>query len=387
MNKIVEIKFGSHLYGTSTENSDLDLKGVYLPTRAELLTENFRRTIQTKRPKAHGERNTKDDVDLEMVSLDRYLELLTQGQTMALDMLFAKETDFTEEGRLACVGKNREIWNEIFENRSRLLSKDVTSFVGYARKQASKYGIKGSRIAAVRAVVDVLKSLPQNAKLIECEPSLLGVIETTRHHVSLEKTPLVEIVKLPMHKDGPPEKYLQCCGRLCPFTNKVSDALKIYQKVFNDYGARALSAETNKGVDFKALSHAVRVNCEAIELLQTGKISLPLPNAGLILKIKKGEMPYKDVAHLIETGLAELERVRAESSLREKPDKQWADDFVARMYSEIAGEQWPLRPPRLQRLYSSIKPALQASGLIRIRKLVFGIYFQTKWRLKKFCKR
>ena len=31
-NIIVLMKFGSHLYGTNTENSDTDLKGIYMPT-------------------------------------------------------------------------------------------------------------------------------------------------------------------------------------------------------------------------------------------------------------------------------------------------------------------------------------------------------------------
>jgi predicted nucleotidyltransferase len=44
MNKILEIKFGSALYGTSTPNSDLDLKGIYLPTAKEICLNSYKRT-------------------------------------------------------------------------------------------------------------------------------------------------------------------------------------------------------------------------------------------------------------------------------------------------------------------------------------------------------
>jgi RNA repair pathway DNA polymerase beta family len=32
MDLVVKMRFGSHLYGTATPESDLDLKGVYLPS-------------------------------------------------------------------------------------------------------------------------------------------------------------------------------------------------------------------------------------------------------------------------------------------------------------------------------------------------------------------
>lgn len=37
MNKIVELEFGSHLYGTSTPNSDRDYKAIYIPEAIDIL--------------------------------------------------------------------------------------------------------------------------------------------------------------------------------------------------------------------------------------------------------------------------------------------------------------------------------------------------------------
>ena len=39
---LIEMRFGSHLYGTSTPQSDLDLKRVHLPTSEEILLGNGR---------------------------------------------------------------------------------------------------------------------------------------------------------------------------------------------------------------------------------------------------------------------------------------------------------------------------------------------------------
>jgi predicted nucleotidyltransferase len=381
MRKIIEIKFGSHLYGTDTENSDLDIKGIFLPSKEELLSGNHRTNIQLTRNKKVGERNTKSDVDVELVSLDRFIELLTDGQTMALDMLFAPSTHYTEEGAEAYASKDGEIWNEIKANQERFLSKRVSSFVGYARKQASKYGVKGSRIAAVRDVLSLLKSLPQGSKLSNHDGAIKQLVASTKVHVSLEKLPLVEIIMLPSHKGGPPQSYLQCCGRKAPLSIKVIDAVKIYQRVFDEYGARAVQAETNHGVDWKALSHAVRVNTEAIELLTTGKITLPLINREHILQIKLGKIPYREVAVLIEDGLSNLEAAKNSSSLRLEPDKKWATEFINRVYAEICGE-WPLKPSKTIRSLNLFKSMVVQSRVFPyLKKAATGIK-KARWKIR-----
>lgn len=335
MRKIVEIKFGSHLYGTNTENSDLDLKAIYLPTKEEILTGKYQKTIIHQRGKQAGEKNTKDDVDIEIFSLDRFVELLLEGQTIALDMLFSTEANMTEEGLRISTTSDGKIWQAIVANKDKFLSKDVTAFIGYARRQAGKYGVKGSRVAAVRQVLDFLKKLHPHSKLGEHEVQLLSLIESTKQYVSMEKTSLIEIVQLPVHKEGPLSNYLSCCDRKVQFTQKVGEAIKIYQRVFDQYGARALQAESNSGVDWKSLSHAIRVNSEAVELLTTGKITFPLPNRDLILAIKQGKLPYKEVAEMIEGGLINLEQAKNVSSLPDKPDVAWADFFVRQIYGLV----------------------------------------------------
>lgn len=51
-----------------------------------------------------------------------------------------------------------------------------------------------------------------------------------------------------------------------PFTGSIKSAREIAQRLVNEYGQRALQAERNEGIDWKALSHAVRVGREALEL-------------------------------------------------------------------------------------------------------------------------
>jgi len=50
-----------------------------------------------------------------------------------------------------------KIWDAIEKNKQKFYSKNLKSFIDYARRQASRYGIKGSRINAALLVLEILK--------------------------------------------------------------------------------------------------------------------------------------------------------------------------------------------------------------------------------------
>ncbi len=333
MDVILELKFGSHLYGTSTPKSDLDFKGIYIPSAREIVLGTFNATVQVKRNKAHGERNTKDDVDREYVSLNRFMELLCEGQTMALDMLFApKEMRTFEDPRLIW------IFDRIYDSRHEFVNKNVNAFVGYAKQQAARYGIKGSRMDALRRVLNLLSLYPGRDKLWSYEERILELVATSKELVSLEKTPLIEVVDIKGPR-GTPEKHLSVANRKIPFHATVQFARQVYQRVYDEYGARAVKVSLSGGRDYKALSHAIRVNAEAKELLETGHITFPRPEAELLLAVKNEQVPFEKVSEIIEKGLADLMDAQPESKLRERPNLQAAQDLVYEVYAaQVRGE-------------------------------------------------
>jgi len=318
MKLIVEMRFGSHLYGTETPLSDLDYKGVYIPDARDILLQRVRDTISQSRPKALGEKNAAGDVDCEIYSLQRYLELLSEGQTVALDMLFVPEAVMVSEA-----GPE---WREIQANSDRLVTRRAASFVRYCRQQANKYGIKGSRVAVARTALALLTSAEavhgSTTKLGAIEPEVTYFVSTAEHASLLD-------MAMP---GGRLVRHLEVCGRKMPFTSSIKSAREVLQRLVDEYGERALQAERNEGVDWKALSHAVRVGREALELLATGRITFPLSCAAEVLAIKRGERPYAAVAEEIERLLEAVEVAATRSTLRDEPDQDFIDDLVARTY-------------------------------------------------------
>lgn len=325
MKLIVQIKFGSHLYGTSTPQSDLDIKGVYLPDARDILLQRVKPMISESRPKAHGEKNTADDVDNEAYSLQRYLEFLAQGQTVVLDMLFAPDW--------AMIEPPDQTWLDVQALAPKIMTKGATAFVKYCRQQANKYGIKGSRVAASRIALDVLKRAEEKHGAQE---KLEVVYNDLKQAVDSNEFLAFSEGKQP---NGDPITYFEVCGKKTMLTASIKIAREVSQKLVEEYGQRALAAERNEGVDWKALSHAVRVGHEAIELFDTGHITFPRPEAQHLLAIKQGEVEYQKVAEEIEQLLIDVEAAAKESRLPDKADTTIIDDFVAKHYAKqvIAG--------------------------------------------------
>lgn len=315
------MRFGAHLYGTATASSDLDIKGVFLPPARDILLQRVMPVQSHQRRKAPGERNTAEDVDFESYSLQRYLTLLAEGQTVALDMLFAPDSAMLEAPA--------PIWRMIQENADRLVTRKAAAFVRYCRVQANKFGIKGSRIAAARQVLDALMAaeaaLGSATKLLRMDDELQSLV--ARHeHLALYDQP---------SPGDRSVRVLDVCGRKVPLTASIKTARETVLRIVEDYGERARMAERQEGIDWKSLSHAVRVGHEALELLTTGRITLPLRNADHIRRIKLGAVDYRDVAAEVERLLCEVEHAAAASSLPEEPDLQFIDDLVASAYRTI----------------------------------------------------
>jgi hypothetical protein len=118
------------------------------------------------------------------------------------------------------------------------------------------------------------------------------------------------------------------------FGNTIKAAYEVYARIYDNYGKRARLAQTNEGIDWKALSHAVRVANEALELLSTANVTFPLPNAAHILDIKRGLLPYDEVANEIERLLVEVESASESSTLRDEADQAFIDNLVQREYKQ-----------------------------------------------------
>lgn len=316
--------FGSHLYGTDTPKSDRDYKAIYMPAAEDILLQRVKRNIN-QNTNSGNSKNTNQDEDFEIFSLGEFAKLLLESQTVAYDMLFAPEEFRLDTGTNLLDKNGLGPWEDLQKNKHKFLCKQTKSFIGYAVRQAAKYGIKGSRLAAVEDSLCEVRKHSLETVLGDCAESFVPAL--------IEKHGETGAIKV-HPADGKNVAMLEVCGRKIQYSLKLRECEKMLCRVLEIYGERSQLAKQNLGVDWKALSHAVRCMEQVKEFFKTSHMTLPLkaePRA-LVLAIKKGEMSYLEVAAIIESGYAEIEELALKSTLPEKPDYGFADEFVCKWY-------------------------------------------------------
>jgi hypothetical protein len=299
--QLVEMVFGSHLYGTASPCSDKDFKGVYVPSLNDLLLGKFPKSINESTKQDSSVKNTFTDTDKETYSLHYFLELAKKGETVALDMLHAPES--------AWVSSTFQ-WEYLVKNRSMFYTKNLSSLVGYARKQASKYGVKGSRLAEAKAVLEVLNACEDPMTRVDEVLSLLP----TGEHCGMTTAEGVA--------------FYQVCGRKFTLSAKVYHYVPIVEKFIRDYGDRARQAEANEGVDWKAVSHAFRAAYQVRGILRDGDFSYPLTETDFLRAVKCGSLHFKEVGPKLDALMDEVEKLSSTSTLPESVDSGAVDNLL-----------------------------------------------------------
>ncbi len=307
MNLIIKSIFGSHLYGTNTENSDTDYKGIYLPSKKDCYLNNVKNTIQTKTN--NDGKNSKDDIDEEIFSLQYFMKLAINGEMIVLDLLHTPDN---------LIIQSSDIWKELRNNRSKFYSKNMAGYLGYIRKQTLQYGIKGERLLVIEELLKFLNTHNQENKLLSVWNDL----------------PINQYCK---YVDNPKEKrwrHYECCGKMLQETMTIRYSKDIIEKLYNSYGERAQKAKLNEGVDWKAVSHAFRAGLQLKEILITNDLIYPLKDAKFITDIKTGKYHYLNdcIGEKLEQLLFDIEELVKNSSLPNEVDKQWLDDFILNVY-------------------------------------------------------
>jgi len=312
--------YGSKLFGTDTKDSDTDYKGVFIPNINDVLLkrdlEHFSYNTNTKN------KNEKDDVDMQLYSIYKWFNLLKKGETGALDMLFSF---FREDTQIFC---NKEFAKIVKDNYSKFYNRNLHSFIGYCVGQSKIYNIKGERYKELLEFIEEFKKIAltdANAKL----ESYFQYIEQIFANRSFK---YVKFVKASIsrgnqaYKEG---RYVEILGKRFSGMVTVGYFSNQITQIQEQYGNRVKNSKN--GVDFKALSHAVRVLNEVEELLDSSKITFPLPNREYIKSIKEGKESLESVMEYIDKKLDEVQKKLENSTLPQKSDEEFIDDLILKL--------------------------------------------------------
>lgn len=310
-NVILKVKAGSHLYGLNTASSDEDFIGIYLNTPEEMLglnsSEFIDESIVSKREDCN--KNDKDAVDCTYHELRKYCKLALNANPTMLELLFADEKNIVE-----CNEYGRMLLN----NKHLFLSTKIKhSYVGYAFSQKKKSQVKSENLR------DLYFARDEFVKIKNKSDMLYDYLEVIRKSLG--------------DKNWKHPDYIQF-GDLRFNNQKVRDAIsKIDNRI--DKASHRADGMLEHGMDFKFISHTLRLLSEGEELLTTGDLKFPLKERDLLLSIKLGELKPSEVMKIIDEREEKLEKIHLEntSPLPHKPDFNSVNDMVVSIYKEYLG--------------------------------------------------
>lgn len=309
MKYVVKTVFGSHLYGTSTPDSDRDFKAVHVYSLSEIVL---------KQDKAHFDKNTnnksknsKDDVDFESYELRHFINECLIGDTHCHNMIWTPEHLLVETS---------DVWKELIANREKLKTNKMGSYMGYCSNMAKKYALKSEKLEVLYAIVERLNS--QN----ETKPKM----KIGEFFLKNEELLTLEFVSAYDKKIGNgSEKYFDIVSKSFPSSRPVCEVLKVVNDMIEGFGERVKKAVADGKIDLKSYYHAVRVVFELEQLLTEGILTFPNPRAEFLLKIRSGEFEKKWVEHFL---CDEIERVCALPNNLPEPDFKFWDDWILDYY-------------------------------------------------------
>jgi len=303
-------QFGSHLFGTSTPKSDLDIKHIELPDIQGLLVG---RKIGNRVVKTNTLENTKngvDDIDVEFVPLQAFARDFYEGQTYALEIAFsidgthAGQTHYDSHGQPSSMDPNSLFCQFVSELKRDYLTSNTKAMIGYVINQASLYSFKGERLNCAKAVKAFISKFPQNSSINDGMQSMELAAEAANLASEFPKYFSLDVYEIGAGRNGPCFKLLE---KTIPWSITASSATDIVAASIKKYGQRSKDASADN-VDWKATMHAVRILDEGIQLIATGKIALPHPPAVAqrFLAIRRGEVPLEEIKVELDTKLDRL---------------------------------------------------------------------------------
>ena len=336
MKELFKVTYGSHLYGTSTPTSDLDEKVVYLPALEDVLLGRKLKTFKTRvdadgKPVSDTAQMPDGGVEVEYVPFQTFCRDFLNGQTYALESAFAHLN-----------GPAPLEWmRELVE---KFTTCNVSSMAGFAMKQTFDYVHRGVRLEKARALLALLDHLQHNRgsfthvpldKELRLDHTTDGgqkVLYFLASGAGLELGTTVN--------NGKEMETLKLNGRDYLETTTVGHLWTAVKKLVDSYGHRTQAAAEME-VDRKSLMHAVRVYQQALELLQTGKMVFPRPNAAELLEVKVSR-PLEEVKQQLLALEKELEAAMETAKVLPSKTPELEAQFEEWLLEEL---RWKYRLP------------------------------------------
>ena len=337
---------GSRLFGTDSENSDTDIKGIFLPDITDLILKKASNFYDFSTNKKRT-KNTKEDIDEKYFSLQFFMEHIIKGDMNFIDILFANTNK-------KCTLHIDPLWEELIKNTDKLISKNITMSLRMFSAQCIKNYNKTEKINLFIIIKNYIKQKLDDNK--SKEKLTLESVISKDYNITYDENKKKEYKKgnkvigyiyaqninglfddFDIVRCFNNENFMIIKDIKIPFNEKLEDTYERISSIINNDGKKSEIISESKGIDYKILSHCVRIIYQVEELISNGKISFPLKDKQLefvrSIKFKITKLSYNEIIEWINQKIEAINnKLIPESNLRDESDKEWIDNFILKCY-------------------------------------------------------
>ena len=295
---------GSHAYGTNVPTSDLDIRGIALNSKEDILTnDNF-------------EQFTNEETDTTIYAFNKMITLLSNVNPNTIEMLGLKPDQYI---KVSSVGR------DLLNNRKMFLSKKcIHSFGGYANQQLYRLNQKSKHIMAQSELeTHILKTLEFMST------------DFNKHYSELPDDSLKLYIDKAVQEDFDTEIFMDVnlhhypLRDYCSLWNDLKNVTTQYKKI----GKRNEHA-LEHGKIAKHMMHLVRLYLMVFDILEKEEIiTYREEEHDFLMSIRNGkfltedDQPTAEFFEIINDFEKRLEYDKQNTSLPDKPDYKRIKEF------------------------------------------------------------
>ena len=303
---------GSHAYGTNIEGSDVDVRGVALNSKKEILTnENFEQFVN-------------EATDTTIYSFNKIINLLINVNPNTIELMGCKPEHYLY---ISPIGK------ELIDNRHLFLSKKcIHSFGGYANQQLRRLSSKSAQIVGQA----------------ERERHILNSIQNAAYDFKHDFFEYDEdSIKLYIDKSNQPEYdteiFMDINLKHYPLRDYKGmwNVMKTIVKEYSKIGHRNANA-VEHGKLSKHMMHLIRLYLMCLDIMRDGEIvTYREKDHDLLMDIRAGkyldenEQPTKEFMEMVDYFEAEMQKAKETTELPNNPDYKKINEFVMSVNERI----------------------------------------------------
>ena len=307
---------GSHAYGTNTPTSDLDVRGIALNSKREILTKaNFEQFVET-------------ETDTTIYSFNKILNLLSNCNPNTIEMLGLKPEHYLY---ISPIGQ------QLLDNKKIFLSKKAAyAFGGYATSQLRRLDNKSARLVGqtqreqhiLNSILNAKEQFPDKYFYHENESINLYLDKAINEDYETE-------IFMDVHFTGYPLRDYKAMW------SEMNNIVKEYAKI----GKRNANAIEHDKLG-KHMMHLVRLYMMCLDILEREEIvTYRAKEHEELMAIRNGKylddnrQPIPEFYEMVDEYEKKIEKAKLETSLPDKPNYKAIEEFMMMVNEMVVKEE------------------------------------------------